>query len=259
MHLRCALSVLLLILASATALPQSGADQKPKPSRDPAAVAAIRQSLLSMGGQPVTSAVVSGTMAVGTDHKTTKAIVIKIAGREMRVEVQSGEDNYLYVTGTGTPGRVLNGKSEAVPPHQARALASFYVPSALLTRELADPLFALTYIGQETREGHGVLHIRTIDTSDEIGVQVSQQDWYFDLATYLPVAVQYRFPHPYQVGRFSKAVAEYDGFKQIQGTIQPLTIKMKGGGPPREIAVSTVLLNAGTSTIDFDPVAGGAR
>ena len=256
--LRFAALVLILALVPVAGQAQSQGTQQ-NPDRDAAAVNVMRQAIEAMGGQSVSSAALSGTMTLGTEGQTTKSIVIKIAGREMRVEVKSSGDQWVYVTGMGNPGRVSNGIAEQVPPRQARALAPFYVPGAVLASQLSSPQFALTFIGAETRDGRSVVHVLTVDMSDDVGQEVSPQDWYFDPTTYLPVAAEYRFPHPYQTGKFGSAAIEFDQYQQVQGVMQPFKMTLRGAGPPRAIVLSAVSLNAGTSAADFAPVTGGGQ
>ena len=144
-------------------------------------------------------------------------------------------------------------------PPVSRATLPFHVPGLVLLNELNNPNYSMTYVGAETRNGALVVHIQSGDYSDSVGATVTPQDWYFDSASYLPIAVQYRVPDSVDATQFSTLTKDFSGWTQVNGVLVPSGFVNTMNGASRTITITSLVFNSGLSPTTFVLPAGGTQ
>jgi len=177
---------------------------------NPQALAFLQKSLAALtGGQSLTDVTLSGTARriAGSDNDTGPAVFKALAPGASRIDLSlsSGPRWELANATTATPVGAWSGPdgiSHAMVFHNLLTEPAWFFPAFAIARRLLDPSFAVTYIGQETRNGQAVEHISVSQSSclpDPPGgvsfAHLTKLDFYLDSITLLPAAIAFNI-HP---------------------------------------------------------------
>ncbi len=199
MKRRVPFAVLLgAVLLGVAPLPAAG--QNGPVVRDPQAFALVNQAIKALDGQAVINDVVlEGTLSftAGSDEETGSAtfegkvgnkskVVLNLNGGQ-RQEIRSGQAGAWI--GADQQKHLIaldNGLTDAV----------WFFPGLSLQAALANPTLAMSYVGEETREGLAVQHLRLSRVipgqsaaATALIQALSTMDLYLDATSSLPVAI----------------------------------------------------------------------
>lgn len=259
------LCLFLFVLVSTNLL----VSQAQPPASDPQALYLAAQAMAALtSSNAVTDVTLTGnvTWIAGSDNETGSATLrakgtgesrvdLNLSGgnqTEIRNDVASAFPQGASIQSTGTQ------KSWAM--HRCWINASWFYPALSFLSTTSDPTLIFSYMGQESRRGTSVQHLRlfrylptqkpAFATLTQI---VSTAEFYLDSASLLPVALVYN-AHPDDDANTNVPVEidfsnyqSYNGF-QVPGHIR----KFLDGSLQVDLAVTGVSLNAGLSDSIFN-------
>jgi hypothetical protein len=252
------IATLTLILAS-----QMNGQGPPPPQRDASAITTISAAIAALGGQTAVSqindSVATGTTTPQGQDGQSGTFTWKTLGAEFRYETQIGSSAQIYVSGYGSPANSQNGTVASLPVHVALASPAFHLPALLLSRELNDSTYTLIAMGNTTLpNGQPVVQVRTISAAYPQYPPVTQQDWFFDPATNLPLRVAFATPTTTTPTDCTNSTGDFSGYQAVSGILVPFTLVMTQEGSPSTIAsISTINFNVGLLPSDFTLGGGG--
>jgi hypothetical protein len=243
----------------------SAAVAQDPPRRDPEAIAVIEKAVASMGGTAaaasVTDTIVTGTIAPASGSAVKGGgFTWKTSGSNFRYEVQSGTSSLVLVSGQDGAAVTRNGTSSALSPHMAQASPPLHLPGLILARVLDSKDYTVILVGKDEVNGVAATKIRISLDTDLISSLVTPQDWYFDMATGLPLRVENRLPDQRHPENYATAAEEFSDFRIVSGLLAPFRIKTYEEGKfLAEAAIAAVVFNSGVALTEFRNPVGGAR
>lgn len=235
-----------------------GLSAQQAPQRDPQAVAAVQQAIAALGGAQALAAV-ADSVAVGQIAPTpgswvkTSNFVWKDSGAEFRRERQTATATQVLLSGHGQPSATSNGITKKLFYHMTYTTPPFYVPGVVLLRELSDSRYSLILLGPATVSGRSAIRVRTSLQTNPVAAAVTQQDWFLDVATGLPLRVEYRLPSTADAADFQSAAATFSDFRQVSGVLVPSSIAgEQQGAAVSLVTVTSVTFNSGVNPAEFD-------
>jgi hypothetical protein len=170
----------------------------PAAPRDDSAVAAVNQALAAMGGSvawaPVSDAVVTGNCLPVSKNATSANVRWTVQGPEFRYETDTDNAGPMYLSGHGAAVMAASAGSLQLDPQYYSSQQAFHLPGLPLLSALNNPAISMSYIGQETDDGVSSVHISFVQRAAAATLTGSQQDWWFDSTTGLPLRVVYSLP-----------------------------------------------------------------
>ncbi len=134
--------------------------------------------------------------------------------------------------------------------------AAWFFPSLSVLAQLSNPNLVATYIGQETKAGVGVYHLRLSIQSptDPTGLpqQLSAEDVYLSASTYLPVALVFQ-THPDNDALTNILVeVDFSSYAAVNGVQVPFRIqKFVNGTLSLDMTIQNAILNSGLTVSAF--------
>lgn len=168
---------------------------------DPQAVQYAATSLAALtGGVALSDVTLSGSVTWNGSDKGTVTLKALGAG-ESRIDLalESGVRTEIRDIQTGTPiGQWTTPKaSGSFAFHNCQTDAVWFFPALGSLNATANTVFS--YVGQETRDGIAIQHIRSYALTDPViksgSIPLSMMDIYLDATTLLPVAIAFE-AHP---------------------------------------------------------------
>jgi hypothetical protein len=237
------------------------------PQRDPQAVILASRALLTLtGGATVNDVMLTGagTRIAGSTHETG-SVTLKAKGtQESRIDLalSSGGRAQIRNQAPGYPQGAWSGPdgiSHPISLHNCWTDAAWFFPPLSSLAALASPDLALSYVGQESRLGISVQHLRfwrqmsTRSTNAMHLIQrLSTLDMYLDSASLLPVAITFNL-HPDADAETDIAVAVgFSDYRVVSGIRVPFHVQeFVNGGLVLDISITGVSINVGLSDTDF--------
>jgi hypothetical protein len=257
----------LLVLALSTTL---AIGQKPtrrvarKPSNtDQRAAALAAQSIAALtGGSNITDATLtgSGTWSAGFESETGAATFLALGTGESRMDLvlPSGTRTEVRDSQTGALlGKWIDpsGTSGSFAIYNCQTDAAWFFPA--LGSLAAGPNVVLSYVGQETRTGASVQHIRSYESAPQQIAnstlqQLSTMDFYLDSTTLLPAAVTFNL-HP-DNDATANIMVEIDllNYQNVSNALVPMHIQeFRQGNLLIDVSFTSILFNTGLSLSTF--------
>lgn len=264
MH-RIAFSFVLVLLLSVS-VPAQVASQTPaegtpgKPFRDPRALATIQAALTALGGatavgQPQSWQIQGQVQATdATGNSVSGTITWEMAGSEFNMSATTTKGTQSIVTGHGNPAAVnANGATKISAP----LMRAEFVPALvgpMLLKEYQNPGYNIAFAGNATLGTETVTAVRTSTGVKGMNARVTQQTWYFDKTSGLPVRVEYNIPAMGNSYAFAIGAVDLANYQPVSGAMYPFQIIWSfGKRPTGTVTLQTVTLNAAIASSDFDP------
>jgi hypothetical protein len=233
-----------------------------KPVQDAQALAAIQRAILALGGAAngqVKNATVQGTILITSETPNQNATFVwkdDWSGNQpaYRREFQQGSSTGVLVSGNGSPTSTQDGKTESVPGQTSLAYVPIHLPGVALAGELNNPSYDLKYLGTSEVNGLPAIKVQTSVSRSKsvIAAILSEQVWYFDSASGLPVHLEYRITSDKHIGSPRTASVDYANYRQFAGVLVPVQMIEHGlSGEEDTVTVTSVSLNAGVNPSDF--------
>jgi hypothetical protein len=235
--------------------------QNPPATRDDQALKILEVAIGSLGAansvNTVHDCVLTGTSESDSNPNLGREFTWTIAEDEFRFDVKSAKGTGFFVSGHGTPANMSNGKLSRVNYHVAKGNVPYYLPGLLLSREITNPSFGVTYVGLADIGGRQAAHVHLGDLSNKLASLVTPQEWYFDLSSGLPLRVEFRIPPNENAADFIKGTYDFSDFRSVGGMLTPFQISFSEGYLPlRVIHFNSVTFNVGVSQSVFDAPQG---
>jgi hypothetical protein len=237
--------------------------QQGQPQRDASAITILQNSLAAMGGvngwSSVQDWICTGT-TTSSNSQTSSNFIWTGAGVEFRFETDTGNTTNLFLSGHGTPARIVNGTVSPINYHVARANPPLYLPAAQLTQELNNSHLTVQYVGTVTVNDQSAIEVHVSDNSDAIGSLVTPHDWFFDPVSFLPLQVQFRLPTNENAADYLNGTFAFSQFQTVNGMTAPSQITLSiDNGAAKSFEVGSITFNSGVPQFTFDPPAGGGQ
>jgi len=251
---RVAISLMLVLIASGAVGQQ----------RDASAVAALQSTIAALGGQAAVSQI-TDSVATGTTilagNGPSRAFTWKTLGAEFRYETTIGGDFLVFVSGHGTPANAKNGAVTALPIHVSLAAPAYHNPALLLSAEVNDRTYTLIAMGNGTLpNGQPAVHVQTISNAFPEISTVTQQDWYLDPNTQIPLRVEYCSPATDSPTDCLFSAIDYSAYQNTSGVLVPQVMALSVNGAAFSTSTITgTAFNVGLSPSDFSLIVGGGN
>jgi hypothetical protein len=177
----------------------------------------------------------------------------------MDLNLSNGTFSEIRTAQSGVPqGQWLaaNGSYDSMAAHNCMTDAAWFFPALSILSQLSNPNLTATYIGQETRNGVGVYHLRLSIQSpaDPSGLlqQLSAEDVYLSGSTYLPVALVFQ-THPDNDALTNILVeVDFSNYQSINGVLIPFGVqKSINGSMFLDITIQSAVLDSGLAQSSF--------
>lgn len=254
--------ICVVILISLIATPWSARAQG-GPERDAAALAAMESSIVAMGGANEWAAIQDWTVTgqVSTSGSGQQANFSWIgSGVEFHIETDSNSSSSIFLSGHGSPARIINGTVFNLNYFMDRANPPLYLPGVCLTQELNNQKLTIQYMGTTTVNGIPAVQVQVTDNSDSQGSLVTPHSWYFSAATYLPLQVTLRLPPNENPSNYTNGSFTFGQFATANGLLVPSQVTLANGNlSTKAFSIASAAFNTGVPQSEFNPPQGGGQ
>jgi hypothetical protein len=242
---------------------------------DPTALSLIQKALAALnGGAAITDVTLTGnaTRTAGSDVETGPITMKALGARFSRVDISSEKGTRTELRGADSSGKPQNlsidpsGTSTAVAGHNTMTDAVWFFPAlSTLSKNPANyPNLAISYVGQEQKDGVAVQHIHFITELPHPSVgpasrlpapdlsRLTAMDLYLDASTSLPVALTFA-THPDKNSLIDVPVeVEFSSYQSVHGVLVPFHIrKYVNGTLFLDATLQSASINTGLSAAQF--------
>ena len=244
--------------------PSLAAQQAP---RDPQAVALAISALTALtGGAPVNDVALTGAATqIAGSTRETGTVTLKAKGtQESRIDLalSSGRHTQIRNQAPGYAQGAWSGPdaiSHPIALHNCWTDAEWFFPPLSSLAALGSPDLAVSYLGQESRLGISVQHLRfwrQVSTRSTNAIQLihrlSAVDMYLDSASLLPVAITFNLHPDVDAGTDIAAEVRFSDYRLVSGIRVPFHVQeFLNGGLVLDLEFQTVTLNTGLSPSAF--------
>jgi hypothetical protein len=253
----------LAVLSCILALPISAQQAPTTASQSPEAIALATDAVARLSGSlQIADVTLTGTATrvAGSDTESG-TVTLKALGTSnsrMDLSLSNGPLSEIRTSQSGTPqGQWLGPNSfNNMAAHNCMTDAAWFFPALSVLSQLSNPSLIATYIGQETKVGVGVYHLRFSIQSqtDPTGLlqQLSAEDVYLSASTYLPVALVFQ-THPDNDALTNILVeVDFSNYETVNGIQIPFRIqKFVNGTLLLDMTIQGATLNSGLGVSTF--------
>lgn len=256
---------LLLLFASALLLPLPSSAQTA--SSDPRAVGlATKAWALLTGNQTIADVTLTGTATrtAGSDVETGETTLEALGTNNSRMDFAGSEGNRTEIrnSSSGFPQGAwfsADGVSHAMATHNCMTDAVWFFPAFSILGQASAPNVIAGYVGQETRNGAPVYHLRfsmqepgMTGQAAALMTSLTTEDVYLDSASLLPVAIASN-AHADTDASINVAVEiDFSNYQNVNGTLVPYKVeKLLNNSIFLQIEVQSAVLNSGLSASVF--------
>jgi hypothetical protein len=236
------------------------------PTSDPQAISLANQTLSALvGTTQVGDVTLTGTAVrtAGSDVGTG-AVTLKVLGTGLsRVDLSlsNGLRSEIRNLSNGSPQGswvAPDSSTHSMANHNSMTDAAWFFPALSVLSQASNTNLLFTYIGQETRNGNAVQHIRAAQnvssSVDPTGLiqRLSTEDIYLDATSLLPVALTFS-EHPDNNALTNIPVeVDFSNYQAVNGVKIPFRIqKFFNGTLFLDVTVQSAALNSGLTNADF--------
>jgi hypothetical protein len=225
------------------------------PSSDPQALAYAAQSIAALtGGTPIADVTLTGNVTWNADADTGTTTLRALGTGESRMDLalSSGTRTEIRDTQTGPPlGQWVSpaNKRGNFAPHNCWTDAVWFFPA--LSSLAAGPNIVLSYLGQTTRAGATLQHVRSYAyLAGQLPVlnpqQLSTMDFYLDAVSFLPVTITFNAHPDNDAGTNLLVEVDLSNYQTIGGIAVPMHIqRYQQGNLMVDLTISGASFNTG--------------
>jgi len=222
-------------LALSLSCPQARAQQT-----DPQASSLVLRAIAALtAGTTISDVTLTGTATriAGSENESGTAVLKALATGESRMDLSltSGPLSEIRAkSSSGNAGGVWSGPDSAqhaMASHNLWTPPAWFFPLLVLTTAASNSSYAVSYIGQETRAGVSVQHLKLwqqlagVDADYAALVQhLSQTEVYLDSSTLLPVAVAFNIHPDKDAGHDIPVVIRFSDYRLLNGFQVPFRV-----------------------------------
>lgn len=254
-----------ICIFAATFISLKGQTQNTPPApRDAQALTIVANAVTAMGGQAAFAAIKDVT-STGTCSPTqgaggppaTQTFTWTIDGSQFRYETKSNGNDYVFVSGHGNPARSINGATRKASPESAREAKPYYLPGLVLAGEWSDAHYGFQFAGTKQLTSGSVIVVEIAPYYGTIRYGEELQTWYFDPASYEPVAVEYYIPGEQAPGIQAKATMTFGSFQRIANGLFPQQVVSQDPVSTSSCTITSTEINTAPPSALFDLSVGG--
>ena len=252
---------LTLLLLSVSSLAQQST------TTDAQAKTILQQSFAALSGSTsITDVTLSGTARriAGSDDETGTAVLKALAAGASRVDLSlsSGQRVEVQNTLSAQPAGAWSGAdgvSHPISYHNLMTDPSWFFPAFTIARLLSSQSYALSYLGQETRNGQTVLHVAASQQFPNLPPNpaafrqyLTRMDLFLDASNYLPVALAFN-THPDNDARLDIPIEiRFSDYRAFGGAQVPFRIqKYLNNSLILDLQFQSATFNTGLTATDF--------
>ena len=234
--------------------------------KDPQAVALTGQAVSALNGTTsITDVAVQATAnyIAGSDEETGTATLLAKAGESrITLALTGGQRAEVRNNSGGIPQGSWSGPDgvwHAMALHNCWTDPAWFFPGLTLQAALTDAQVALVYVGQESRDGLAVQHVKfsgvlpgqSADMTAEIQ-RLSTVDVYLDAATSLPVALDFNIHPDGDFGLDIPIEIQFADYRRANGIQVPFRVeKLMQGSLVLDLSIASVAVNSGIPAGEF--------
>jgi len=244
-------------------------------TKDPNALSLLSAAVSALAsGTSISNVTLTGTVTrtAGSDVETGSVTLEAFGGVDSRINLAltNGQRSEIINQSQGAPVGQYSGPDSTVhlmAVHNCWIPASWFFPALALAEALNDPAVTITYIGQETRNGEAVQHVRFSrvlpgenGTAEALAQfrALSAADVYLDAANSLPVELDFNLHPDKNASVDIPAEVRYSGYQKVGGILLPTHIqKLINHSLYLDLNVTGAAINANLSSADFAITATG--
>lgn len=238
-------------------------------NKDPRALTLLSATLSALvSGVNVTNVALTGTVTrtAGSDVENGSATLEALGWAESRIDISltNGQWTEIMNQSQGAPTGQwsgADGTAHAMATHNSLVPASWFFPVFVLAGALNDPAVTVTYIGQETRNGETVQHLKfwhvlrgESGSADSLAQfhALSTADVYLNATSSLPVELDFNI-HPDRSATVDIPIEiQYSGYQKMSGILLPTHIQKRiNHSLFLDLNVTGATINTSLSPSDF--------
>jgi hypothetical protein len=227
-------------------------------SPDRNAVQVVNQAITAMGGQgawsQVSDAAVTGTCTASAAQGGGNAnFRWTTQGMEFRLETDTANAGPIFLSAHGKPFvDAASGDVTLAPQYRGRMLP-FHLPGLPLTTALNNSNATISFIGSETLNGISANHVRIVEFYSIAKVQGTEQNWWFDPGSGLPLRVEYQIPTQTD-SIYARFTWDFSNWSQEGAFLLPHQLGqiMNATIPTQNCTISSVQVNTNPASTLFD-------
>jgi hypothetical protein len=250
----------VVLIAALLAISSLTIGQNP-PASDPRAIAYAAQSIAALtGGIAISDVTLTGTASwtAGSDNETGSATLLAKGPTKSRIDLalNGGSRSEIRNSVAGAPQGEWIGTDAASHPYAVFNCwtdAVWFFPT-LSSLALANPIAVLNYVGQETRNGVSVQHLRSYLylPTQPLAQQSSTMDFYLDSVSFLPVAIVFNVHPDSNAGVNLPTEVDFSQYQVVNGVRVPFHIQRSlNSSVALDIVVTSAAINSGLPDSDF--------
>jgi hypothetical protein len=214
-------------------------------------------ALTAMGGSSawsgVADATVTGSCSPLNSERPANATPIRwvISGDQFRYENGSPTESNVMLSGHGKPSMASPSGSDPLTSETAELQKPFHLPGLVFSRILSDQRYRIQIVQDAGSESSAHIHISRY----QFGIQQpgSQQDWWIDRASLVPLKVRFKIPGQ-AVESYMDMTYTFSGWNKISGVTVPqqLVAMNEFGTGTETCAISGMQINTQPAPSLFD-------
>ena len=226
-----------------------------RPVSDPQALSLAAQALTAMtGGNAITDVTLTGDVVwFAGDIKTGTVTLSAKGSTESRVDLQLGSENRTDIrnAAAGPQGGWIgtDGVTHAYVQHNCWTDAGWFFPGLSSLTQSSNPNLIFSYIGQETRNGLPVQHLRAYQfrsLANDLVPTLSTMDFYLDSVSLLPLFITFNVHPDNDSSADIPMEIRFAKYGPINGVLVPFHVQqLFNGGLFLDFTVNSVKINSG--------------
>lgn len=231
---------------------------------DPQAVSLATKALAALtGGQPISDVTLTGTATrtAGSDVETGTITLQAMGYADSRMDFagSAGNRSEIRNSSAGVPQGTWmgpDGVSHGMASHNCRTDAVWFFPALSILSQASRSNVIASYVGQETRNGSSVQHLRFVPqvaaTQGAVIASLSVEDIYLDSASLRPTAVLFN-THPDKDATENILVEiDFSNYQIVNGVAVPFRIQeLINNGLFLDITAQSATFNSGLPQSTF--------
>ncbi len=258
-----ALMLSLLSVFSVPLLAQQSIQVPTAPTRDPQAMAVLRNAFVALGGASANSiqdtVIQANLTAAPNQGGGTGTATFKTKGGKIRSDASSNGKTGTAIFSNGQEFRSSEKGLRAAHSANADHKRIEHLPALMLLQELARTDFSAAYVGEETLEGHTIQHVRLFRVSsrnaavDATVTKNSELNIFVDAQTSRIVKISFPYVAENDWRQSLPMEILYDDYRVVNGIAIPFHQRyFYNGEPAGELQFTSVAVNQGTPDSVFN-------
>jgi hypothetical protein len=235
----------------------------PHPAQDPQAVQAVLRAINALGGteaiQQSQNYIVQAQVSPSSRSQAEAGQAIwTLAGGQIRVDLPSPKGTNTLSSGNGQPFWIIHGNpAQAISPHVVRPAFAPALVASLLLSELQGTNYSIQFIGSQSLGSELVTVVDISCQASRMESLVTPQRWYFDIASNLPVRIDYHSPDVKWISRFMHAELFLSDYQAISGVLYPFQIvRWFNGQQSDTLTITSIQTNPNIPASSFSAPGG---